>query len=278
MKPLRLLLVCITSASFAFPQTFDIASIKPGSPDVRESLNTQPNGRFVATSVTLKMLIGYAYSVREIQGGPSWVASDRWTIEAKAAEGLILPSGPPEFGKPTSLGVALQSLLADRFALKVHRETKDVPAFDLVIDKARFKLTAVDPPPSATPGQVPAAPPPPRPGPDGKLPADFMPVPGRIMAGPGVILASAVTMSQIANVLTGRVGRPVVDKTELKGYFNLRLEFAPEAAPGASSAPGDSSGASIFAAIQEQLGLKLESTKVPMDSIVIDSVQKPTEN
>jgi uncharacterized protein (TIGR03435 family) len=278
MRLLRVILFGFAFAPPVFSQGFEIASIKPGSPDVRESLNTQPNGRFVATSVTLRMLIGYAYSVREISGGPNWIASDRWTIEAKAQDDLTFPAGPPEFGKPTPLGVALQSLLAERFALKVHRETKDVPAYALIVDKAGLKLTAVDPPPQPTPGPPPAAPPPPRPGPDGRLPANFMPRPGGIMAGPGVILASGVSMTQIANVLTGRVGRPVVDKTDLKGYFNLRLEFAPEPAPGAPAAAGDPAGASIFTAIQEQLGLKLESTKVPMDEIVIDSVQRPSEN
>ena len=102
------------------------------------------------------------------------------------------------------------------------------------------------------------------------------------MAGPGLILASAVTMAQVANVLTGRVGRPVVDRTNLRGYFNVRLSFAPETAPGgqavAPATASDPVGSSIFTSVQEQLGLKLESTKAPAEVIVIDSVRKPTEN
>jgi uncharacterized protein (TIGR03435 family) len=96
------------------------------------------------------------------------------------------------------------------------------------------------------------------------------------MAGPGLVLASAVTMDQIANVLRGRVGRPVVDKTNIKGYFNLRLQFALEKT--APDTANDPAGPSIFTAIQEQLGLKLEAEKAPLDVLVIDSVQRPSEN
>ena len=271
--------------------SFEVASIKPGTPGLRESPVNQP-GRFAANNVSLRMMIGFAYSLRDFQiaGGPSWVTSDRWSIEAKAEEGSkFSTTGPPEPGKTSSVGLALQSLLEDRFALTSHRETRDVPVYALVIDKDGSKLKGVDPPSLPTPGQTPAQPP--RPGPGGALPANFTPQPGAVMVGPGLILASAVTMAQMVSVLNRGIDRPIVDRTDLKGFFNVRLQFAAENAPGVATgvAPTDGppgiplpatepQGPSIFTALQEQLGLKLESTKAPVEVMVIDSVRKPTEN
>ena len=96
------------------------------------------------------------------------------------------------------------------------------------------------------------------------------------MAGPGVILAAAVTMTQIANTLNRAVDRPIVDRTDVKGYFNMRLQFAPDT--GTPAAATDTAAPSIFTAIQEQLGLKLEPSKSPMEVLVIDSVEKPADD
>jgi uncharacterized protein (TIGR03435 family) len=146
---------------------------------------------------------------------------------------------------------------------------REQSVYALVVDKNGVKMPTVDPPPPAT-GTAPP-PPAPRVGAGGTLPADFMPRPGGIMAGPGVILASAVTMTQIANTLNRAVDRPIVDRTDLKGYFNMRLQFAQDPGPDAVSP-------SIFTAVQEQLGLKLESSKNAMEVLIIDSVQKPAGN
>ncbi len=252
--------------------SFEVASVKPSPPGGRESLSNQP-GRFVANNVTLKMMIGFAYRLRpyELVGGPSWIEQDKWTIEARA-DGAD--------AGPETTALRLQSLLRDRFVLKTHGERRDLPVYLITVSKGGSKLTAVDPPSQQMPGQ--AAPPPPPVRPDGTLPANFMPVPGRTIVGPGLILASAVNMAEIVRVLTGQVGRPVVDKTDLKGYYNVRLQFAPETAPnGFSAAPGaatDPAGSSIFTAVQEQLGLRLESGTAPFEIMVVDSAERPTAN
>jgi uncharacterized protein (TIGR03435 family) len=97
-----------------------------------------------------------------------------------------------------------------------------------------------------------------------------------MMAGPGVLLASAVTMTQITNALNRAVDRPIVDRTDVKGYFNMRLQYAPD--PRIPGAATDTVGPSIFTAVQEQLGLRLEPSRSPLEVLVIDSVQKPAEN
>lgn len=278
MKSLKLIVVgVLVAASISgFAQTpvskrvtFDVASIKPSMPGIRESMSNQPN-RLLVNNLTLRQLIGFAYRLRDgqLDGGPDWIAADQWDIEARTAEGANTADTIP---------LRLQSLLEDRFQLKIHHETRDIPVYALTISKGGLKLTAVDPPPPSGPNPAPAPPSPPV-GLRGELPKDFMPRPGAIMAGPGLVLASAVTMGEIANVLRGRVGRPVLDKTNINGYFNLRLQFAVETgatSPDTANAPA---GPSIFTAIQEQLGLKLEAEKAPLDVLVIDSVQRPSAN
>jgi uncharacterized protein (TIGR03435 family) len=264
---------------------------------MRVAIMNQPGGRFVSNNVTLKQLIAFGYAFRDSQlvGGPAWITADRWNIEAKAEEGSIPPpSGPPDPNVPTPIGIRLQSLLEDRFQLRTHRESRELPIYVLTVFKDGLKMKSVDAPPRPTPGQpLPPPPPPPPPGaPGGGLPQNFTPPPGMIMVSPAGILASAANISQIVNLLSGRLGRPVIDKTGLKGFFDVRLEFAPESAPGgigpigpppggppvAPPSASDPAGPSIFTAVQEQLGLKLESTKGPVDVLVIDNVQKPAEN
>jgi uncharacterized protein (TIGR03435 family) len=272
-----ILLLALGSALSQAPRgtlpSFEVASIKPSPDGGRESLLTQP-GRFVASNVTLKMIIGFAYRLRpyELVGGPSWIEKDKWTIEARA-EGA--DSGPQ------ATALRLQALLQDRFALKTHGERRELPVYVLTVSKGGSKLTVVDPPPQQVPGQAAPLPPPPV-RPDGTLPTNFMPVPGRTVVGPGLILASAVNMAEIVRVLTGQVGRPVVDQTNLGGYYNVRLRFAPETAANgfsaATRAATDPSGPSIFTAVQEQLGLRMESGNAPFEIMVIDSAERPTAN
>jgi uncharacterized protein (TIGR03435 family) len=216
----------------------------------------------------------------QIIGGPSWLTTDRFDIQAQ-------PERPLSQDEMT---VAVRLMLEDRFQLKTHRETRELPTYTLVVAK-EGKLKSVDAPPPFNPAQTPPPPPPP-PAAGGTLPANFTPPPGAAFQGPGAIIASAMAMSQFVNLLSSRLGRTVVDKTNLKGYYDFRLEFAPETAPGGPFGPGgpgpvpppaagtatDPQGPAIFTAIQEQLGLKLESTKGTVDVVVIDSIQKPTEN
>jgi uncharacterized protein (TIGR03435 family) len=271
MKWLLPVVLLLSQAPANMKPAFEVVSVKKSTPGLRESMLNQA-GRFAANNLTLRQLIAFAYrpansQVPQIDGGPGWIADDQWTIEAKVADGDTAAG-------PEITAFRLQSLLEDRFALKLHREMRQQAVYALVVDKGGLKMPGVDAPPEAGQGPPPAAP---RLGPGGTLPANFMPAPGRIMAGPGMILASAVTMTQIANTLNRAVDRPIVDRTDLRGYFNMRLQFAADLRLTPATA-ADASGPSIFTAVQEQLGLRLEPSKNPMEVLVIDSVQKPTEN
>jgi uncharacterized protein (TIGR03435 family) len=256
--------------------------------------------------------VGVAAPQLQIIGGPSWMESDRWDIQATAdCSGGVLSR--------EQLQLMIQSMLEDRFQMKAHVETREMPIYNLVPGKDGPKLKASEdqtppnvgqtgPPQPCAPVPAPPVavpPPPPPPGPGqrgGPLDPNFaMPRGGMfVMFGPtGLALrAAAVPISNLVNMLQNQVGRPIIDKTDLKGLFDFTLQFSPEGLnipgpvtvglppPGAGAAPvgpgGTSTAASdpvpsLFTAIQE-LGLRLESSKGPVQVLVIDSVQKPTEN
>jgi len=266
MQWILMLMLLVAQVAQTKP-TFEVASVKASTPGQRESMSSPP-GRFASNNLTLRQLIGFAYRSGNAQppqiiGGPNWIADAQWTIEAKVADGDTATG-------PDVMALRLQSLLEDRFALKLHREMREQPVYALVIDRGGLKMVSAEAPPAAVPGQAPPAPPRLRPG--QPLPETFLPQPGRIMAGPGVIIAAAVTMKQIALALNRAVDRPIVDRTNLTGYFNMRVHYNPD--PPAT----DSTEPSIFTAIEEQLGLKLESGRNPMEVLVIDAVEKPMEN
>jgi uncharacterized protein (TIGR03435 family) len=270
---------------------FEVASIKVHPPPVTRIIVTAPPGRFVAEGFSLKMLVARAYGVSEarVLGGPNWVDSERYDIDAKA-EGLI-PAGQAP--------LMLQTLLESRFQLKVHRETRESPVYDLVVARGgpKLKLSEDQTPPA--PLQPPAAgdrgagprglvPPPGARGGPGVGPFGGVPPPrGAFGAGLGNLQGSAVPISTVVNFLTKQLGRPVNDKTALTGLFDIKLEWTPgaEQAPGpfgpnpdAPPPPVNPSGPSLFTALQEQLGLRLESARGPVEVVVIDNAAKPAEN
>jgi len=277
---------------------FDAATIKIHPPPITRITVTQPPGRFVAEAFSLKMLVGRAYGVPDVRvlGGPSWVESDRYDIEAKA-EGAI-PAG--------QMPLYLQNLLEDRFQLKAHKETRELPVYELVVARggSRMKLSEDQTPPApvqlpppgergpALRGAGPGGPGLGGPGAGRGGPAPFgggPPARGMFFGGRGNLQASAVPITNIVNFLTNQLGRPVYDKTGLTGLFDIKLEWTPgiEQSPGPFTPnpdapppppPADSSGPTLFTALQEQLGLRLDSTKGPVEVVVIDSAQKPTEN
>ena len=270
--------VTLTSSQAQRP-AFEVASLKPSA--VVGPINTTP-GRFIAVGQSLKALIGFAYRKRAYQifGGPEWMSADRWEIQAKVPEGVVVsqPSTMEELEKslttPDAIALMLQSLLQDRFQLKIHHETRELPIYVLAVAPGSPKIIFSE---DQTPlvfggGGTPLE----------RLP-NGMPVltrgsfsirsrtDRRIMEG------KAIPMSRIVNLLVNELGRPVVDKTNLKGLYDVRLEWAPEnlrADPenGAPVAP------MLTTALQEQLGLKLDSTKGPVEVIVVDGAQKPAEN
>lgn len=229
------------AAQGAPEQQFEVATIKPNrSGGDGTTINIFPGGRFVATNVNLKTLVMSAFGVRDFQvtGGPGWVDGEAYDVSAKAREGTHLDDA--------ELRPLLQALLVDRFKLKFHHEVKQLPVYSLVVAKTGPKLA-------------------PHTGPSGPS--------GRTLfsSGKATMSATAAPISALAENLGQAVGRTVLDKTGLQGLFDFTLEWVPD-----QTAASD--GPSIFTALQEQLGLKLEAARGPGDVIVIDSAEKASEN
>jgi uncharacterized protein (TIGR03435 family) len=203
-----------------------------------------------------------------ISGGPAWINSDRYQINAKA-------EGAP--GPEMMQGPMLQALLEDRFKLKIHRETREVPVYTVTVAKGGPKLL-----PFKVGSCVPMPTPPARPEPGQKVCGEAR------MGGKGTIPPTmnvelpGVSLDEWSKYLGGLLDRPVIDKTGITGLFDFHMEFVlDESTPGVRltfPASDDPPGPSIFTAVQEQLGLKLESAKGPGEFLIIDSVERPTEN
>ena len=256
---------------------FEAASIK-GNKSAQQNQNlgllTLPGGLWRATNITLRPLIASTYfhtftKARFVLGGPSWIDSEHFDIEARA-------EGNPGMEQKRLM---IQSLLESRFKLIVHHETRQLPVFALVLSKPGEIGPQLVPHSNDAKCTDPAAGPPPPPGPGEQTPAFcggfFM------SARPGTLRESGnnVSMDMFAAMLIQSVDRPVLDRTGLSGAFDLTLDFAPVAGPGSQSGASDPSAPpSIFTAVQEQLGLKLESTTGPVDVLVIDHVEEPMPN
>lgn len=251
--------------------TFEVASIKLNKSGVVSlARRVQPGGRYAATGITLNGLITFAYQLKpqQLSGLPEWGDSEHFDIEAKAE------------GNPTmeQIWLMIQSLLADRFKLVMHHETRQLPVFALVllkVGKSGQQLQRHTDDTKCT--DPPAGPPPAAFRSDAGLP----PAPCGGFSGSGGagslgIAGQKITMEMLAGVLSRQLDRVVVNRTGLHGVFDLTLEFAPQGAT--ASAPDPSAPPSIFTALQEQLGLKLEAQTGPVDVLVIDHVEQPSEN
>lgn len=220
------------------------------------------------------MLLGFAYQVADFQisGGPGWIDSARYDVAAKADTNTA----------PAQVMPMLKSLLADRFQVKVHREIKEVPVYALVVGKNGPKLES--PKDGDCTSFDPASPKPPAPG---QKPLTYC---GTIRMGRSSMDGAGISAEQLRSMLSGIMGRTVIDETGLKGTFNVHLRWrADQSTPGCpelreplTSGPDaptpDSAGPSIFTALQEQLGLRLESGKGPVEMLVIDRAEKPSDN
>ena len=276
MRPILLLLPLLflpNRDSFgAAGPTYEVASIKPNSSNSGMIRFTGPpqSATFTATNATLQILITLAYQVKpfQIEGANGWIGTDRFDISAKPPEGPVT--------REQSF-LMLQTLLEDRFKLAVHRTTKEVSIYALTAAKGGLKIKPASE--DACVKMVPGAPPPPLPA----LPC------GGFFMGPNTLQGGGISMSQLADGLTNILGRPVIDKTGFAGTFDVHLEFSREgtqpmgaAGFGTPGAPPialpDNNGPTIFTALQEQLGLKLESQKGPADFLVIDHAEKPSDN
>jgi len=259
---------------------FDVASIKPSAPDQRGMrISSSPGGTLNITNLPLKEMIMIAWSVQpfQISGGPAWIESLRYDISAK----------PDHKPKEDEESLMLQALLADRFQLKIHHETKELPIYALVVANKEGKLgpqLTASKEGGCTPFD-PSQPPPPPPDP-GKPPTLGC---GNMMMGFDRLSAVSVQIEGLIPMLSRMLGRTVLDKTGLTGKFDISMHWTPDQSQAMQVPPGgpppgmpqpqfDPNGPSIFSALQEQLGLKLESQKGPVDIIVIDHVEKPSEN
>jgi len=273
-----------TQTTSAPLRSFEVASIKPNKPDssgeLRIAIGFQP-GRFITTGATVKQLIALAYNVRDMQisGGPSWTDSERYDIDAKEedADVAALEKLPPD-QRVEQHRLMVQGLLADRFKLKLRHESKESSVYALVIAKDGPKLQESKPGDTYPNGIK---------GPDGR-PAGR---PQMMHMGPGELTGQGLPLESLARLLSQHLGREVLDQTGLKGNYDFTLKWTPEQSPPAmaigpeggkpgtdNAPPPESSGPSIFTAIQEQLGLKLESTKGPVEILVIDHIERPSEN
>jgi uncharacterized protein (TIGR03435 family) len=234
--------LALGAAAAAQPK-FEVATVKLHPEPVTSWSDPFVRGTRVAgTASTLMELITYAYDLGhdQISGGPSWATSLRYDVTAKA-EGDTLSREQAR--------LMMQTLLAERFQLQTHRETKEFPVYALVIGKSGHKLK-----PSS---------------------ADAT---GRSFVNSGSngmhMEAAKGTMDQLARQLTNTAGRRVINRTGLDGLWAYKMDWLPA---GQSAAP-DSDTVSLFTAIQEQLGLKLEPTKAPIELLIIDRAEKPAEN
>lgn len=233
---------------------FEVATIKPSKPDTPGRAFRVNGRRFTTFNTTLNNLISFAYGLhdRQITGGPAWMESDKYDLEAK-------PDGE---GQPSQAQwrTMLEKLLADRFKLAFHRDKKELAVYAIVVAKTGSKLTKSDGDPNG--------------------------LPSLFFRGLGILPARNATMTDFAGVMqTAVLDRPVVDQTGLSGRFDFMLTWTPDEfqfgglgvkvpppADNAATAPD------LYTAVQQQLGLKIESTKAPVDVLVIDHVEKPADN
>jgi uncharacterized protein (TIGR03435 family) len=240
------LVVCLFAAAIAgqaqdVRRAYEAATIKPNVSGSNSSSSNGSKGQIVMTNLTLKRLIERAYDAKPIQvTGPSWLEGVRFDITAKY---------PPET-KRAEQSTMLRTLLEERFRLETHRETKELPGYSLVVGKSGIKAQAVETEDSSTNSNG-----------DGRS---------------TTLTAKGVTMAQLADFLTREIGEFVVDGTGLTGKYNFEMRWARDD----QNAAGDPDPApSIFTALQEKLGLKLQPQKVPVSMVVVDKVEKaPTEN
>jgi uncharacterized protein (TIGR03435 family) len=241
-----------SSSSF----TFDVASIKPASPGGRGGIIRQPPGaesyEVVGAPLDLIMTVAYSVTSRQISGGPGWVSTDRWNIEAKAERS----------GTSDELHDALARILEDRFKLRVRRETRELPCYILTVDKNGSKMPVHDS-------------------------ADLIHDPFGGGRGPGGIPAFSAknaTISYFAFFLSRILDLNVIDHTNLPEHYDVNFHFVPDRlaisanVPPGAEPPPPPDGPDIFNALREQLGLHLEKGRGPVEFLVIEHVEKPSEN
>lgn len=234
----------------AAPPVFEVASIKPSDPMGHVAVH-RSGYHLSTTSTSLLFLITWAYDVHSdlVFNQPDWLDSVRYDVVANGPQ-TGEPAKPRIPGQPSELQKMMQALLAERFKLSLHRETRELAVFTLIVAKGGPKVSL-------------------SPAPDVGNQNPFR------MPGSGRLVGTQVSTEMLAKFLSSQLDRSVQDETGLKGVFDFKLEWQPEG-PRSSEAP---TLPSLFTALQEQLGLKLETRKTAVEVLVIDHIEKaPTEN
>jgi uncharacterized protein (TIGR03435 family) len=252
------LVILLALAIFAFASStqtpaFEAASIRPANPDRRGSGISVQAARIKVINATVKFCVEVAWNVKDFQvsGGPAWLDTERYDIDAVAAQPFVRDE----------YRIMLQAMLAERFAIAVHRDAQERQGYALVVAKNGPKL----PPPKDDPSVM------------------F----SRTPTGDFTLTAPSVTMTQLASALSSNMSAIVVDRTGLEGKFDVFMQWTPDPSSNRMLTkngeplppPSDATqGPSIFTALQEKLGLKLETRKVPVEIIVVDHAERPTAN
>jgi uncharacterized protein (TIGR03435 family) len=251
--------------STELPQ-FEVASVKRNvSADAEGSIGGQPNGRFVVSNVPLRFILQVTYDVPafRLSGGPKWIDVERYDIQGQAASAA----------SNQQLSAMMRALLAERFKLRAHTETRTVAGFALVRARQDGRF---GPQLRSHPEPCPSQSAPARETASGGLPPC-----GMISGSDRVIRISARPITDLATHLSRRLARPVTDRTGLGGLFDVQLEWAADARSSAPLAqPGSpiDDSVSVFTALQEQLGLKLQNERAEAEFLVIDSIEHPTDD
>jgi len=282
-------LVVLVFAGIPSAQTtrsFEVASVKPGVPgDPNAFIQFQQGGRVVIRNIPLQQIILWAYQLRwqsdeRLIGAPDWIRTEKFSVEAKAPAGVAIGS-ISAVGAPSTGLLMLRTLLADRFGLTMHTETREMPIYHLVMANAAGRLGAkltrsdIECPPGGAP----------------------LPVPGGgrqcayLMLFNRLVFATQ-PIAQLADILSGRMQRLVVDRTGLTGRFDFEMTWTPDQSRPADApdritvggveidltggVPVDPNGPAFLTALREQLGFRLESTRGPVEVFVIDRVERPT--
>jgi uncharacterized protein (TIGR03435 family) len=240
-----LVLLCLSIGASAAAQSFEVATIKPSQPQSADrqisGFQTPAGGRLNSVSTSLRMMITFAYNVKDYQvsGGPGWANSEPYDITAKAAGNAT----------PAQLRLMLQTLLTERFKLALRHETKEAPIYELVVAKGGPKIKE-----------------------DTTSARRITNYNGR-----GGVMVQKASLADFAQLLGGSLtGRPVVDKTGLQSTYSFKLDFAPDI--GEAGVSPDPNAPSLFTALQEQLGLRLQPAKGPVENLVIEGAERPSEN
>jgi uncharacterized protein (TIGR03435 family) len=257
----------------ARPLAFDVVSIKPDKSEVGPfTIGFPADGDgLVVTNIPLGYIIQFAYDFERgdlVTGLPEWARSDRYDIQAKVAAADLAAWREMSDGNRR---VMVQGILADSFKLKIRRVPTETPVYELVVGKSGSKLKEAKP---GDPKELK--------GPDGKV------IRGMLHTGAGQFTAQDTPMSELALTLSDYADRQVVDKTGLAGKYDFTLQFTPEPGHGPeyrgaagralNGAAPESAGPTVYTAVQEQLGLKMEPAKTSVEGLAIDHVERPAAN